>query len=181
MFRRLVLLRSAGQLGHLPPLQVSPPDPWVQEIGVSSASLVVHMVFLISSPIAIHTVWSNPAISGGDVAQLVEHRTGTQSTQVWIPGEARDFSPRVSMQCRLSYGVRTPPCAIECIYICAHVKDPRVHVRVRWIMETLTHSACTVGMVARLCHSWLFPGKAVRISYDRNPIGTLQLWKVKIL
>ena len=38
----------------------------------------------------------------------------------------------------------TPPCAIACIYICAHVKDPVVHVRVWWIMETLKHPACTI-------------------------------------
>ena len=43
----------------------------------------------------------------------------------------------VNFQCRLSYGVRTSPCAIASIYICAHVKDPVVHVRVCWIMETL--------------------------------------------
>ena len=71
------------------------------------------------------------AYVGGDVAQLVEHRTVTPLTQVRFPGAARDFSPRVISQCRLSYGVRTPPS------ICAHVKDPVVHVRVRWIMETL--------------------------------------------
>ena len=35
----------------------------------------------------------------------------------------------------------TPPCAIACIYICAHVKDPVVHVRVRWIMEILKTSS----------------------------------------
>ena len=45
---------------------------------------------------------------GRDVAQLVEHRTGTPPTQVRFPGAARDFSPRVNFQCRLSYGVRTP-------------------------------------------------------------------------
>ena len=67
---------------------------------------------------------------GGDVAQLVEHRTGTSPTQVRFPGAARDFSPRVNFQCRLSYGVRTPPCAIACNYDCVHVKDPVVHVRV---------------------------------------------------
>ena len=33
--------------------------------------------------------------------------------------------------------VRTPPCAIACINICAHVKDPVVHGRVRWIVKTL--------------------------------------------
>ena len=47
-----------------------------------------------------------------------------------------------------SYGVHTPPCAIACINICAHVKDPVVHVRVRWIMETLKHPVCTVSWVA---------------------------------
>ena len=73
----------------------------------------------------------------GDVAQLVECRIGTPLTHVRFPGTARDCSPRENFQCRLSYGVRTPPCTIACICICAHVKDPVVHVRVRWIMETL--------------------------------------------
>ena len=82
---------------------------------------------------------------GGDVAQWAEHRTGTSPTQVRIPGVARDFSPRVNFQFRLSYGVRTPPRAIACIYICAHVEDPVVYVRVRWIMEALKHPACTLG------------------------------------
>ena len=69
------------------------------------------------------------------------------------------FFPPSQLQCRLSYGVRTPPCAITCIYIYAHVKDPVVHVRVRWTMGTLKHPAYTVGWVARLCHSWLSNGK----------------------
>ena len=77
----------------------------------------------------------------GVVAQLIEHLTGTPLTKVRFPATARDFSPRVKFQCRLSYGVRTPPCAIACIYICAHVKDSVVHVRVRWIMETLKQPA----------------------------------------
>ena len=86
---------------------------------------------------ACHATFLNS--SGGDVAQLVERRTGTLPTQIRFPGAARDFSPRLNFQCRFSYGVRTPPCKIACIYICAHVKDPVVHVRVRWIMETLKH------------------------------------------
>ena len=81
---------------------------------------------------------------GAEVAQLVGHRTGTLPMQARFPGAARDFSPRVNFQCRLSYGVRTPPCSIACIYICAHVKDPVVHVRVLCIIETLKHGACTV-------------------------------------
>ena len=100
---------------------------------------------------------------GGDIAQLVEHRTSTLPTQVRFPGAARDFSPKVNFQGRLSYGVRKTQCAIARIYICVHVKDPVVHVRVRWIMETLKHPACTLGWVARLCCSWLSPGKATRI------------------
>ena len=86
----------------------------------------------------------------GDVAQLVEYRTVTPLTQVRFPGAARDFSPRVNFQCRFSYGVCTPPCAIAYIYTCAHVKDPVVHVRLRWIMETGKHPAYTVGWVAQL-------------------------------
>ena len=99
---------------------------------------------------------------------MVERRTGTPLTHVRFPGGARDFLP-VNFQCRLSYGVRTPPCAIACINICGHVKDPVVHVRVRCIMETLKHPACTVGWVAQLRCSWLFLGKATRISLGRNP------------
>ena len=45
----------------------------------------------------------------GDVVQLLEHRTGTPPMQVRFPGAARDFSPRVNCQCRLSHGVPTPP------------------------------------------------------------------------
>ena len=41
-------------------------------------------------------------------------------------------------------------------------------------METLKHPACTVGLVGRLCRSWLSPGKATRIFHQRNSIGTIQ-------
>ena len=127
----------------------------------------------------MHNTQSNHTIGflwyGGDVARLVDRRIGTPLRQVRFPGAARDFSPRVEFQCRLSYGVRTPPCAIACINICAHVKDHVVHVRVRWSTETLKHPACTVGWVARLCPSWLSPGKATRIPHGRNPNGTVQL------
>ena len=113
---------------------------------------------------------------GGNVAQLVEHRTGTLPKPVWFPDAARDFSPRVNFQCRLSYRCPyTPLCAIACFYICVHVIDPVVHARVRWIMETLKRPACTLGWVARLCRRWLFLGKAIRLSRRRNPIGTIQM------
>ena len=77
------------------------------------------------------------SLEDGDVAQLTGRWTGTPPTQVRFPGGARDFSSSVNFQCRLSHGVRTPPCAIAYINICVHVKDPVVHVRVRWIMERL--------------------------------------------
>ena len=35
-----------------------------------------------------------------------------------------------------------------------------------------------VGWVARLCCSWLSPGKATRISHERSPNGTIQLLKL---
>ena len=99
---------------------------------------------------------------GGYVAQLIQRRTRTPLTQVRFPGAERDFSPRVNFQCRLCYGVPTSSCAIACIDICAHVRDPVVRVRVRWITETLRHSACTTGRVARLCRSWLSSEEAPR-------------------
>ena len=107
----------------------------------------------------------------GDVAQLVEHRTDTLPTQVPFPDATRDFSPTVNFQCRLSYGVRTPPCAFARIYVCVHVKDLVVHVRVRWIMETLKRPACNRGWVARLCRSWLSPGKVTEFPIGAIPLG----------
>ena len=112
---------------------------------------------------------------GGDVAQLVEHGTSMLLTQVRFPGAAREILPRVHFQRRLSCSVHTPPSAIACIYICVRVKDPVVHVRVRWIMETLKHPACILSWVARLCYSWLSLGKATQIFHGRNPIRTIQL------
>ena len=111
---------------------------------------------------------------GGGVAQLVER---APLTQVRFLGAAKDFSPVVQFQCRLSYGVRTTPCAIACIDICAHGKHPAVHVTVRWIMKTLKHPACTVGRVVRLFRSWLSSRKAAQISQGRNCNGTIQLLK----
>ena len=98
-----------------------------------------------------------------------------QLVRVQFPNVARDFSHRVTFHCRLFYSVCTPLCAIMCFNICAHGKVPVVHVRVRWIMETLEHSACTVGWVVRLYHSLLSLGKAAQISHWRNPSETIQL------
>ena len=98
-------------------------------------------------------------IVGGDVAQLVERPTGTPLRQVRFPVRQGIFLPESTFSAD-SYGLRTPPCAIACINISAHVKEPVVQVRVRWIMNTLKHLECIVGSVAGLCRSWLFQGES---------------------
>ena len=77
---------------------------------------------------------------GGDVAQLVEHQTGTPLSRFSSPVRLGIFFP-VSFQRRLSYtySVCRPSCTITCINICAHIKGLVVHVRVQWIMEMLKH------------------------------------------
>ena len=40
--------------------------------------------------------------------------------RVWVPGAARDFSPRVNFQYRLSYGVRTAPQTLAGIPVSGH-------------------------------------------------------------
>ena len=112
----------------------------------------------------------------GDVAQLVRAADCHTVDAGLIPRCGKGFFllestfSADSLMC-----ARTPPCAIACIDICAHVKDPVVQVKVQWIMETLKHLASTVGWVARLCCSWLSPGKATQISHGRNPMGTIKL------
>ena len=68
--------------------------------------------------------------TGARIAQLVERpteRPGAIPTRVRVPGAARDFSPRVSFQCRLRL-LRcpySPLCAIACINSCVYVKNPK--------------------------------------------------------
>ena len=89
-------------------------------------------------------------------------------------GQGFFFRSQLSAQTLLRVSVH-PPRAIACINICAHVKDFEDHVGVRWIIETLKHPACTLGWVARPRRRWLSLGRATRISYGRNPFGTIQL------
>ena len=105
---------------------------------------------------------------------MVVNRRVTPLTQVRFPGAARNFSPsQLSEQTLLHVSVH-PLCAIACIHVCAHVKDPVVYVRVRWIMETLKHPACTVSSAT--LSQLAFPGeKAIRISHGRKLIETIQL------
>ena len=112
----------------------------------------------------------------GDVAQLVEHRTGTLPALVRFPGAARDFFLRVNFPCRLSYGILTPLCAVVCLNI--RVRDPVVRVRVWWIMEILKHPACTVSWVMRLLQLAFLEESNLNLC-GKNPNGTIQLLDLK--
>ena len=159
----LIYIKSRWLTQHVWQLRISHSHQFQESTrsGRFLSSVQFEMVSARQSPLW----WRGERWVGGDAAQLAERRTGTPLRQVRFPGAARDFSPRVNFQCRLSHGVRIPPCSTACNNICAHVKDPVVHVKVRWTMKTLKHPACTVGWVGRLCHSWLFPGNATRIFY----------------
>ena len=134
----------------------------------------LYTVFISITPEPIPHSPSNLCVQLDEGGEWGCSSDGMLPTQVRFPSAERDFSPGVHFQCRFSYNVCTPLCAITCIIICAHVKDPVVHVRVGWIMETLKHPACTIGWVVWLCHSRLSPGKATQISHERNLIGTIQ-------
>ena len=79
---------------------------------------------------------------GWDVAQLVRASDRHAADAGSIPRCGKGFfsQSQLSVQTLLRVSVH-PQCAIACINICAHVKDPVVHVRVRWIMETNTQHA----------------------------------------
>ena len=76
------------------------------------------------------------------VAQLVECPTGTPLTQARLPGAARHFfsPPKSRLSVRLLRVSIHTPCAIACIAIRAHVKDPVVHVRVWWKRRNAQHA-----------------------------------------
>ena len=117
-------------------------------------------------------------LRGRDVAQLVVSDWHAADAGLIPLCYVQVFLPESTFSANSLTCVHTPPCAIACINICAHVTDPVIHVSVRLIMQTLKHPACMVGWLARLCRSWLSPWKATRISHGRNPIETIQLYKV---
>ena len=54
------------------------------------------------------------------------------------------FCPESAFSADSLTRVRTHPCAMARINICAHVKNPVVHVRVLWIMARQTYPARTI-------------------------------------
>ena len=108
---------------------------------------------------------------GAGNTQLVEcptEKSGAMLTWVWVPGAARGFSPRVSFQCRLSYGACTAP-------ICAHVNNPNSDsCNIVW---RHTNTANTDGNEnAALAAAVPYPGKATWISH-KGQRKTLKCYK----
>ena len=93
------------------------------------------------------------------------------------PVQQGTFLPQSTFSAGCFTCVRTPPCAMADMKTCKHVQDPVVHVRARWIMQTLKHPACTEGWVAPPCRCWLSLGIATRIFHGGNANGTIQLFK----
>ena len=79
----------------------------------------------------------------GRIAYLIEYQTMKTNTiliRCSIPHCDKDFSPTVSSQCRLSYGVCTAP-VCNCINICAQIKTPNHPHPYHWldIQKYCTH------------------------------------------
>ena len=68
-------------------------------------------------------------------------KPGAILMQVRVPGVARDFSPRVNFQCIPVIVSMQPSCAMACMKICVHVKNPK-HWQPYYCLDTrkyLTH------------------------------------------
>ena len=129
------------------------------------------------------TRWTNLIIRVHRVALSLESGWGCSSSFAGasarhaadagsIPRCGKGFFSQSQLSVQTLLRVSVHPCVCD---ISAHVKELVVHARVWWITETLKHPTCTVDWVARLCRSWLSTWKATRISFWRNPIGTIQL------
>ena len=92
-----------------------------------------------------------------------------------IPRCGKGFFSQSQLSVQTLLHVRTPPCAIAFINICAHVRDSVVHVRVQWIMEALKHPECTVGWVARLCGGGFPRGQQPEFLRGEIPMRQYQL------
>ena len=101
------------------------------------------------------------------LAQLVEHPTEKPgAVPMWdqVPSAARDFSPRVNSQCRLSYRVCTAPC------VQMHVPPSARTLKIQTLAATPScghtktlHTQIGMGSAA-LAAAFPYPGKVIRIS-----------------
>ena len=96
------------------------------------------------------------------------------------------FSQRQLSVQTLFCSVRTPLCAVACINICVHVKDPVVHVRVWWIIKTLKPNMHHRFFQCRLSYGAHTPLCAIACIYIRvhvkDPIVHVRVqWIIKTL
>ena len=82
----------------------------------------------------------------GDVAQLVRAWDRHAADAGSIPRCGKGFFSQSQLSLQTFLRCPHTPCAIACINICVHGKDPVVHVRVRWIKETLKTSSMHRGL-----------------------------------
>ena len=113
----------------------------------------------------------------GRKTQLVERRTAAPLAQVRFPGGAKDSSllaesPFTADSFTLSVHPRVQSHAFTSV---RSLKILSSMSEFGGLRKYWTIQACIVGWVARLCRSWLSPGKATRISDGRNPTGTILL------
>ena len=111
---------------------------------------------------------------------MVERRTGRLSHRFDSPEWREIFLPESTFSADSLRCVCTPLCAISGTGICAHFKEPVVHISVRWIMETLKHPVCTVSWVVRPCCRWLSLGEQPESTMGEIPKGQYSRKKLKI-
>ena len=121
---------------------------------------------LLFSSCCSWTLYSQPS-EGSRIAQWVQCPTEKPNAilmRVRVPAAARDFSPRVDFQCRLSYGVRTAPvCSHMHQHLCARQKFQCLATMPLFGHPKILQALIGVGSAA-LAAAVPCPGKATRIS-----------------
>ena len=121
---------------------------------------------------------------GQGVAQLVECATekpGTVLTWVQVAGAVRDFSPRVSFQCRLSHGVHAAPVcnSMHRHHLGAHKKSQTLAAISLLGHTEMLHAWLGAGNVA-LAAAVPYPGKATyhkgQWSTEKEKYNLIMLW-----
>ena len=115
----------------------------------------VHNVSIVRIRIAgpaLFILWKYMGLEYSSVDRTPKHHAADAGS---IPRCGEGFSPRVHFSMQTLTHVRTPLCAMNCINICAHVKDLVVHV-----IYGNTKTPSIHHKLGRATLSWLsFPGK----------------------
>ena len=94
-------------------------------------------------------------------------KPGSALTRVRLSGAARDFSPRVSYQCRLSYGVRSAPaCNRMQQRLCGRSKSQTLAAIPLFGQTKILHTLTGTGRAALAAAVPNYPGKVTRVSRE---------------